>query len=210
MYCRCWKSGTFPYCDGAHVAHNKATGDNVGPLIVTAEKKQNDEDQPAAVSEETKTVENEGANEKVAEEIIEVAKVSEEKKLTFMDKLKRALGLKNNDPDGPTTRERLAKMGLSALLSYGWVSNMSQAVTLSLSWYGFSKKVGNHHLFEWNGMTTHFPIFLTEIRHTTDWTKSSCPGAVETIPGSVRRILRVQQYYSPTSIWSIGDCLQVF
>jgi hypothetical protein len=40
-----------------------------------------------------------------------------------------------------TTRERLAKMGLSALLSYGWVSNMSYAVTLSLSWYGFSKQV---------------------------------------------------------------------
>ena len=24
----------FPMCDGAHVAHNKETGDNVGPLIV--------------------------------------------------------------------------------------------------------------------------------------------------------------------------------
>mmetsp|Transcript_9049 Transcript_9049/g.19107 ORF Transcript_9049/g.19107 Transcript_9049/m.19107 type:complete len:324 (-) Transcript_9049:286-1257(-) len=142
VYCRCWKSGTFPYCDGAHVAHNKSTGDNVGPLIVTAEKTKNDVDRTAAVSEETKAVENEGANEKIAEEIIEVAKVSEEKKLTFMDKVKKVLGLKNDDPDGPTTREKLAKMGLSALLSYGWVSNMSYAVTLSLSWYGFSKKTG--------------------------------------------------------------------
>jgi hypothetical protein len=25
----------FPNCDGSHVAHNKDTGDNVGPLIVT-------------------------------------------------------------------------------------------------------------------------------------------------------------------------------
>ncbi|EER97189.1 hypothetical protein BDA96_02G313700 [Sorghum bicolor] len=33
-YCRCWRSGTFPLCDGAHVKHNKATGDNVGPLLV--------------------------------------------------------------------------------------------------------------------------------------------------------------------------------
>ncbi|KAK9060924.1 hypothetical protein SSX86_018104 [Deinandra increscens subsp. villosa] len=31
-YCRCWRSGTFPLCDGGHVKHNKATGDNVGPL----------------------------------------------------------------------------------------------------------------------------------------------------------------------------------
>uniref|UniRef100_A0A0A9HEU6 Iron-binding zinc finger CDGSH type domain-containing protein n=1 Tax=Arundo donax TaxID=35708 RepID=A0A0A9HEU6_ARUDO len=33
-YCRCWRSGTFPLCDGGHVKHNKATGDNVGPLLV--------------------------------------------------------------------------------------------------------------------------------------------------------------------------------
>jgi len=33
--CRCWKSAKFPYCDGAHNAHNKATGDSVGPCIVT-------------------------------------------------------------------------------------------------------------------------------------------------------------------------------
>lgn len=32
-YCRCWKSAKFPYCDGAHVKHNKETGDNIGPLI---------------------------------------------------------------------------------------------------------------------------------------------------------------------------------
>lgn len=37
VMCRCWKSGTFPYCDGKHVEHNKETGDNVGPLIVSKE-----------------------------------------------------------------------------------------------------------------------------------------------------------------------------
>lgn len=35
---RCWKSGTFPLCDGSHVAHNKESGDNVGPLIVSGPK----------------------------------------------------------------------------------------------------------------------------------------------------------------------------
>jgi CDGSH-type Zn-finger protein len=36
-YCRCWKSGTFPLCNGAHMAHNKEAGDNVGPLLVKKE-----------------------------------------------------------------------------------------------------------------------------------------------------------------------------
>eukprot|EP00386_Alphamonas_edax_P011045 GDKI01035235.1.p1 GENE.GDKI01035235.1~~GDKI01035235.1.p1 ORF type:complete len:134 (+),score=37.17 GDKI01035235.1:82-483(+) len=34
VYCRCWKSATFPLCDGSHNKHNQETGDNVGPLIV--------------------------------------------------------------------------------------------------------------------------------------------------------------------------------
>ena len=39
VYCRCWRSATFPACDGAHVKHNKDCpgGDNVGPLIVKKE-----------------------------------------------------------------------------------------------------------------------------------------------------------------------------
>merc|ERR1711976_437962 len=34
VFCRCWRSSKFPYCDGSHVKHNETTGDNVGPLIV--------------------------------------------------------------------------------------------------------------------------------------------------------------------------------
>lgn len=34
VFCRCWKSAQFPYCDGSHNKHNDETGDNVGPLIV--------------------------------------------------------------------------------------------------------------------------------------------------------------------------------
>ena len=40
VYCRCWKSGTFPLCDAAHVKHNKENGDNVGPLIVACAKEE--------------------------------------------------------------------------------------------------------------------------------------------------------------------------
>jgi len=34
VFCRCWKSSKFPYCDGSHNKHNEDTGDNVGPLII--------------------------------------------------------------------------------------------------------------------------------------------------------------------------------
>uniref|UniRef100_A0A914VY31 Iron-binding zinc finger CDGSH type domain-containing protein n=1 Tax=Plectus sambesii TaxID=2011161 RepID=A0A914VY31_9BILA len=37
-FCRCWKSKTFPACDGSHAEHNKLTGDNVGPLVVNNTK----------------------------------------------------------------------------------------------------------------------------------------------------------------------------
>ena len=36
----------------------------------------------------------------------------------------------------------LKKMGLSALLSYGWVSNMSYCISVSLAWFAFTTKTG--------------------------------------------------------------------
>lgn len=43
------------------------------------------------------------------------------------------------DDDDLTFKQKLAKMGLSVLLSYGFVSNMSYVVSVSLAWYGFCK-----------------------------------------------------------------------
>jgi hypothetical protein len=43
--------------------------------------------------------------------------------------------------DGLTFRQRLTKMGLATVLSYGFVSNMSYGVTVSIAWYIFSKQV---------------------------------------------------------------------
>jgi len=37
VFCRCWKSKKFPYCDGAHGKHNKECGDNLGPVILNKE-----------------------------------------------------------------------------------------------------------------------------------------------------------------------------
>lgn len=42
--CRCWKSKKMPRCDGAHNEHNKVTGDNLGPCIVTVAKPETKDD----------------------------------------------------------------------------------------------------------------------------------------------------------------------
>jgi hypothetical protein len=63
-----------------------------------------------------------------------------ESKLTLFERIKKGFGPQN---DGLSFRQRIGKMGMSVFLSYGWVSNMSYSVTVSLAWYIFSKRVRN-------------------------------------------------------------------
>lgn len=49
---------------------------------------------------------------------------------------------RDKEDDGLTFRQRMAKMGLSVVLSYGWVSNMSYCISLSIAWFIFSKQTG--------------------------------------------------------------------
>jgi hypothetical protein len=62
---------------------------------------------------------------------------------TRLGRVKGMLGLgkKNKEDDGLTFRQKLGKAGLSVVLSYGAVSNMSYGISMSIAWYGFSRKV---------------------------------------------------------------------
>lgn len=76
------------------------------------------------------------------------------KRVLFFYKYNKEGGMKSdNADDGLTFRQKLAKMGLSVLLSYGFVSNLSYCVTVSLAWFGFSKKTGLSPLApgQWKG-----------------------------------------------------------
>ena len=64
-----------------------------------------------------------------------------EKELTRLQRWKRLL-FPPKPKDGLSFRQRLAKMGLSVVLSYGWVSNVSYSITVSLAWYIFNKRTG--------------------------------------------------------------------
>ncbi len=47
----------------------------------------------------------------------------------------------DKEDESLTFKQKLAKAGMSTLLSYGFVSNMSYAVTVSIAWYISAKRV---------------------------------------------------------------------
>jgi len=83
------------------------------------------------------------ASSSVDEVEVEVGTSDEtEKKLNVARKIWRRMFPPKQDADGLTVGQKLAKMGFSVLLSYGFVSNMSYSVSVSLAWYVFSKQTG--------------------------------------------------------------------
>ncbi len=42
VLCRCWKSKSWPQCDGTHTSHNEGCHDNVGPVIIENDLKKKD------------------------------------------------------------------------------------------------------------------------------------------------------------------------
>ena len=95
-----------------------------------------------ATSDSTGGVNNDDNEEKEEDDTsVSISPAKEEvpawKRIIFFYKYRN-----DDDGDGLTFRQKLAKMGLSALLSYGFVSNMSYCVSVGLAWFGFSKKTG--------------------------------------------------------------------
>lgn len=65
-------------------------------------------------------------------------RIETEKDQNRFQQLKARLYPKEEE-DGLTFRQKLAKAGLSVVLSYGWVSNLSYCVSVSIAWYIFTK-----------------------------------------------------------------------
>lgn len=67
---------------------------------------------------------------------VEISTVPAWKRVVFFYKYNK------QKDDGLTFRQRLGKAGLSVILSYGFVSNMSYCVSVSVAWYIFCKRTG--------------------------------------------------------------------
>mmetsp|Transcript_45821 Transcript_45821/g.51089 ORF Transcript_45821/g.51089 Transcript_45821/m.51089 type:complete len:249 (-) Transcript_45821:282-1028(-) len=104
-----------------------STSDSTGNVNSDNEEEEDDDDDDDDNNDYTKTV-----------SVSILSEVPLWKRVVFFYKYKKT----NDDDDGLTFKQKLANMGLSALLSYGFVSNMSYCVSVGLAWFGFSKQTG--------------------------------------------------------------------
>ena len=97
----------------------------------TTSENKDDQEEDVVVEVETDAVivERDGTN-------IEVSTIPAWKRVVFFYKYNNS----NKQDDGLTFRQRLGKAGLSVVLSYGFVSNMSYCVSVSVAWYIFCKR----------------------------------------------------------------------
>ncbi|KAL7568401.1 hypothetical protein ACA910_012120 [Epithemia clementina (nom. ined.)] len=70
------------------------------------------------------------------------AATAETEKVNIFQRSWRYIVKGNRAKDGLTFRQRMAKMGLAVMLSYGWVSNMSYCICVSIAWYIFARQTG--------------------------------------------------------------------
>ena len=89
---------------------------------------------------ESRDKDNDEGNQR--EEAIDVDIVGQ-KKVSFGKRIGSYFKSSEED-DGLTFRQRLAKMGLATVLSYGWISNTNAMILVSAAWYAFSAKVCVH------------------------------------------------------------------
>jgi hypothetical protein len=88
--------------------------------------------------EQEDTDDDETASTTNGDDATAVAKVTTKNRVSWKTKIGNSM---KGPDDGLTFKQRIAKMGLATMLSYGWVSNMSYSVTVSIAWYIFSKQV---------------------------------------------------------------------
>lgn len=102
------------------------------------DKEQSDDESPQVPEEGVESNKDDDTEEAVAVEAEVI--IDEPKEKGLLPRIKLYFR-GNKEDDGLTFRQRMAKMGLSVVLSYGWVSNMSYCVSVSAAWYIFNKQV---------------------------------------------------------------------
>ena len=109
------------------------------------------------MSADDEALDNKEGEEEPTNSMVQEDEVSISEKPSRLQRLRQRLfpSKQQQQPndDGLTFRQKLAKLGLSVALSYGWVSNVSYSVTVSLAWYIFSKRTGMSPLApgQWKG-----------------------------------------------------------
>jgi hypothetical protein len=73
---------------------------------------------------------------------VNVAPINSQIGVSPFKKIRQLLFTPKKDADGLTISQKLRKMGMSVLLSYAFVSNMTCSATISLAWFIFSKQSG--------------------------------------------------------------------